>query len=65
MTDEIILLMVTIGNLVLIIYFPVVLFMAGIAMATAYKEMKKLRWWEIIIYFLLQPFIVIRQWREK
>jgi hypothetical protein len=42
------------------IYCVVAFILALTAMITNYKNLKKLKWWEQILFFVLQPLLIIR-----
>lgn len=43
------------------IYITAAFVMAIVVLITNFKKMKKLKWWQQILFFALQPILIIRE----
>ena len=53
--------MIEIISWLVAVYMVVSFIMALIVMFTNYKKLKKLNWWQRILFFALQPILIIRE----
>lgn len=44
-----------------VIYVMVSFVMALVALITNYKKLKRLNWWQQILFFALQPVLIMRE----
>ncbi|MBW6487502.1 hypothetical protein [Sulfurimonas sp.] len=44
-----------------VVYIAVAFVMAIAVLITNYKKLKRLNWWQQILFFVLQPILIIRE----
>ncbi len=47
------------------IYLVVAFAMAALVMITNYENLKKLKWWQLMLFFTLQPLLAIKKNRRR
>lgn len=47
------------------IYLIAAFAMAILVMITNYKNLKKLKWWQLMLFFILQPLLAIKKIRRR
>jgi hypothetical protein len=55
----------TIISLFVWIYLIAAFVMAILVMITNYEKLKKLKWWQLMLFFILQPLLSIKQIRRR
>jgi len=53
--------MMIILSLFVWIYLIATFVMAVLAMITNYEKLKKLKWWQLMLFFILQPLLAIKK----
>jgi hypothetical protein len=53
--------MIEVISLFIGIYFVIALLMALLVLLMNYERLKKLKWWQLMLFFILQPLLVIKQ----